>query len=158
MPLDRASATQCSTLIRFLATGFLALLVGCSSPADDPMAEIEKTIDLMQAALAEQDNGAFSDHLADSFLGGPNGSMHMNKADVRKALTGYFLRFRNIHVVVTQLDIEIDEAEPSLARMNGKVALAGANRSLPESGGIYTVEGDWQQYSGKWKLRSFSWR
>ena len=143
---------------RLLAVGTLTLLLsGCSSPSD-PVAEIEANVEAMQTALAERDNGAFSDHLADSFLGGRNGRMDTDKADVRKLLAGYFLRYRNIHIVVTQLDIEIHEVDPYRARMSGKVAVAGANRSLPESGGLYAVEGEWQNYDGSWRLRIFNWR
>lgn len=143
---------------RLLAVGTLTLLLSACSSSSDPVTEIEANIEAMQTALTERDNSAFSDHLADSFLGGRNGRMDTDKADVRKMLAGYFLRYKNIHIVVTQLDIEIDEVEPFRARVSGKVAVAGASRRLPESGGLYAVEGEWQNNDGSWQLLSFNWR
>ena len=143
---------------RLLAVGTLTLLLSACSSSSDPVAEIEANVAAMENALAERDNGDFIDHLADSFLGGRDGRMDIDKADARKMLAGYFLRYRNIHIVVTQMDIEIHEMDPYRARMSGTVAVAGASRSLPESGGLYKVEGEWQNYDGSWQLGSFNWR
>lgn len=141
----------------FTAVTLALLLAACSSPSD-PEAEIRANIEAMQAALAERDNSGFTEHLTETFAGGRDGRLEKDKADVRRMLTGYFLRYRNIHIVVTDLDIDIREIDPQRAYMTGAVAVAGANQRLPESGGLYAVEGEWHNFDGSWKLRSFSWR
>ncbi len=134
----------------------LALSCACSSPSD-PEAEIRQVIKEMQRALEEGSNADFREHLADSFLGGHSGQRNIGKEEVRKMLTGYFLRYRNVGVVIPVLTVEVDRHEPALATVQGTAALSGSNASLPEAAQLYQFRGQWRHLQGRWQLIQFSW-
>ncbi len=132
------------------------LLVACQEPVG-PEALIRANIMAMEEALAERSNGAFMDNLAASFSGGRAGQENLDRDAAQKLLAVYFLRYRNIEVLVSQVDVEIDLYEPKLATSSARVALAGGERLLPDSAGLYAVQGQWQNFDGEWKLTRLTW-
>ena len=140
------------TLLSLLAL----LLTACSKPAD-PVVEIEQVIEDIRSALDERSNAGVREHLADSFLGGHEGQHNLDREAVRKLLAGYFLRYRNIQVLITSLEIQPDPVEPRLAQMQGTAALSGGNTVLPESARLYRFQGQWRKFGDDWKLTTFSW-
>ena len=132
------------------------LISACSEPSDTE-AEIRATIAQMQAALEERDNSGFREHLAASFLGGQGGQRNMDREAARRLLAAYFIRYRNIDVVITSLDIDPDPHEPALASMRGSAALSGGSTALPENARLYRFEGQWRYLKGRWQLIQFSW-
>lgn len=131
-------------------------LIGCAD-ATDPVIAIETKIKAMEAGLAAGDSGEVTQFLAKSFAGGKDGELELNKDDVRKMLIGYSLRYKQLRILLNQVSVEVDEQEPALAYMHGTVAVSGANRMLPSAGGLYRISGEWQNFSGDWKLRRFHW-
>ena len=111
----------------------------------------------MEEALAERDNGAFMDHLAASFSGGRAGEENLDRDAAQRLLVLYFLRYRNIELLVSQVDVAVDLYEPALAASSARVALAGGAQRLPDSAGLYRVEGQWQNFDGRWKLTRLTW-
>ncbi len=140
-----------------LAWMLVTLLPACSEPAG-PEALVRANIMAMEEALAERSNGAFMDRLAASFSGGRAGDESLDREAAQRLLAAYFLRYRNIEVLVSQVDVNIDPYQSGLATSTARVALAGGERLLPDAAGFYTVEGQWQNFDGQWKLTRLSWR
>ena len=135
----------------------IALLVGCGGP-EGPEQAIRKNIDVLESALADRSPGDVLDTLAESFLGGKAEQLTMDKEDATKMLGVYFLRYHKIRIVVTQVDVEIDPYQPALARASASVALAGGERLLPDSAGVYHVDSRWREIDGEWKITRLQWR
>ncbi len=133
------------------------VLAACSSP-EDPEQQIRHNIKEMQTALAERDNSGFREHLAESFVGVGRGQRTVYKDDVKKMLTGYFLRYKAINVVVTLLNVELDELQPGLATTTATVGVTGGQRVMPDSARLYKVSGQWQDFDGDWKMTRFEWK
>ena len=145
----------------FLPRAFMlsaALLLGACSSPEDPEQQIRDNIAAMQTALAERDNSGFREHLAESFIGAGRAQRTMYKDDVQKMLAGYFLRYKEIKILVTLLSVELDEVQPGLATTNATVALAGGQRGMPDSARLYKVNGQWQNFDGEWKMTRFEWK
>ena len=146
----------CPVKLFTLAMLLCMALSGCSEPSD-PVTAIETNIEAMKTALAERDNGDFSEHLAESFAGGRDGQLNLGKDDVRRLMAGYSLRYKHMRVLLNQVSIDVDAHEPALAYMTGTVAVSGAYRLLPDSAGLYSIYGEWQNFDGVWKLRRCNW-
>jgi hypothetical protein len=144
-------------MTRSVAALVLVLLLGACSEPVGPEALIRANIMAMEEALAERNNGDFMDVLAASFSGGRVGEETLDRDAAQRMLAVYFLRYRNIEVLVSQVDVEVDLYEPALATSTARVALAGGERLLPESAGLYTVHGQWQNFDGEWKLTRLTW-
>lgn len=138
------------------ALSLLLLLSACTEPVG-PEAQIRANIMAMETALAERSNGDFMQHLSASFSGGRSGQEAFDREGAQKMLALYFLRYRNIEVLVSQVDVEIDLYQPALAQATASVALAGGERLIPSSAGLYRVETQWQDFDGEWKLVQLRW-
>ncbi|WP_188109638.1 YybH family protein [Pseudohalioglobus sediminis] len=135
----------------------LTLLSACS-PSAGPETEIRQVIEQMQTALDDRDNAGVRRHIAENFIGGPRGGAQLEREDVRKLLAGYFLRYRDIRLLITQLEIEADPGQPELASMRGTAALSGAAQRLPETARLYRFEGRWRRIDGDWQLVRCHWQ
>lgn len=140
-------------LAALLAT---ALLAACHEPVGSE-ALIRANIITMEEALRERSNSAFMDNLAANFSGGPVDEESLDREAAQKLLAVYFLRYRNIEILVSQVDVTVDLYEPNLAISSARVALAGGERLLPDSAGLYAVQGQWQNFDGQWKLTRLTW-
>jgi hypothetical protein len=144
-------------ITRLLTVLGITLLLGACSEPVGPEALIRANIMAMEEALAERNNGDFIDKLAASFSGGRAGEETLDRDAAQKMLAVYFLRYRNIEILVSQVDVAIDLYEPALATSTARVALAGGEHLLPASAGLYTVHGQWQNFDGQWKLTRLTW-
>lgn len=129
---------------------------GCAEPVG-PEALIRANIMAMETALAEHSPLDFLEHLSESFTGGRAGRENMDRDAASKMLGLYFLRYRNIEILLSQVNVEIDSLEPGLAYSSANVALAGGERLIPNSAGLYRVSGQWQNFDGDWKLIRLEW-
>ncbi len=139
-----------------LALILAALLPACSEPVG-PEALIRAKIMTMEEALAERSNGDFMDQLSASFSGGRADDQSLDREAAQRMLAVYFLRYRNIEVLVSQVDVSIDPYQSGLATSTARVALAGGERLLPDAAGFYRVTGQWQNFDGDWKLTRLTW-
>ena len=67
-------------------------------------------------------------------------------------------RRHRIRVVVSQVEVTLDPYEPALAQARATVALAGGERLLPNSAGVYQVESHWRNFDGEWQITRLQWR
>ena len=142
---------------QYIAILVVTLLLGSCAEPVGPETQIRAHIMAMETALAERSNSDFMQHLSASFSGGQSGQEGFDREGAQKMLALYFLRYRNIEILVSQVDVEIDLYEPALARATASVALAGGAHLIPDSAGLYRVETQWQAFDGEWKLTHLSW-
>ena len=134
-----------------------ALLTGCSQPTG-PEQAIRQQVEALETALAERDRGDALEILADGFLGGAGGQLDKDKEAADKMLAVYFLRYHRIRVVISQLEITLDPYQPALAEASAQVALAGGERLIPNSAGLYQVNARWQNIDGDWQITRLQWQ
>lgn len=139
--------------MRFILIAILCLLsVSCSQPpAVEAIQAIMKDI---ETAAENKNTSEIMQHIHDAF----RGNEHVDKSQLRKLLTVHFLRHNNITILITQMDIEHDPAQPYYATMNGTVAITGAENILPQDGRIYSVSGNWELHGDAWLLSELTWQ
>lgn len=137
---------KCSGLVPLLL-----LLAACGGSA--PEAAIRENIEFMQEAVEAKESGDAVRYLAEHFTG-PHG---VDKQGLRRILLAHFLQHRNIQVVITRLNITVNEYNPVSARMEAVVAVAGAEGLLPRNGDLINVSGDWELHEGEWLLVNAHW-
>ena len=129
------------------------LLQGCNDDAG-PEAIIRAKIESAQHAVEEKDASEVVESLVDEFSANNN----MDKQSLRRLLALLFLQHKNINVVITRLDISINEYDPSTAHMEAVVLATGAQNILPQNGRLFTISGDWIKKDDEWLLSWASWK
>ncbi len=142
---------------RFLLCTMCLLVLAACAPTP-PEAGIRAAVDDIAHALDAHDNAAVRAYLTDTFQGGPAAEPgQLDKAGVRRLLAGYFLRYRNIGVVISGLTITPLAHDPTQAWSDATVLLTGAEGLVPETGRLYKVRGLWTQSDGDWRLVQLTW-
>lgn len=128
------------------------LLVVCCSAALPPEQALRNTIDAVEVAIEQRDNGALRDHLADDFIG-PDG---LDVDGARRLARVMFLRNQNIGVVLGPLEISLLDDH---ATVRCTAALTGDSGGvLPDSGQLYEVTSGWRLEGGDWRMTSIVWK
>lgn len=139
---------------RGLIFGLLILpMLSCSSKTG-PEEAIRANINAIAQAVEDKDTGEVLDYVTEQFLG--NG--RMDKQDLKGLILAYYLRHKKVNVVVTRMDIEVNEYDPYSAKMQGAVLLTGTDRLLPENGRMVNVSGEWQKRGDDWLLARLDWQ
>jgi len=132
------------------------MLMACERPA--PETGIREAIAGIEQALGARDNAGVREHLTDDFQGGPgDAASSLDQRSVQRMLAGYFLRYKNIGVVVTAISVEPLAHDPEQAWSEATVLLTGTEGVVPERGQAYSVRGLWQFRDGEWRLAQLSW-
>lgn len=137
--------------MRFAVLLILLIAFGCSKTP--PEEAIRANIKAAQQAVEDRDAGDAVEHLAEDFMG--NG--RWTKRELRRYLTAVFLRHKNIHVMITRLDVEVASGDPNFATMNAVAVATGARNILPQDGRIYKLDGEWRNLDGDWLLVRLNW-
>lgn len=137
----------------FILLALAILLSGCNEPSS-PEAAIRAKIEAAQQAVEDKDAREAVASLADDF----SGNHGMDKQALRRLLAVLFLQHKNIHVVITRLDIKINEYDASTAKMEAVVLATGAERLLPKDGRMLQISGDWLNIDDDWQLKNISWK
>jgi hypothetical protein len=132
---------------------FVFVLFLCACSKTIPEEAILASIDAMQMAIDERNTGDVVEHVSDNF----SGSHNMGRPELRKMIMGMFLRYKNIHVVVTRMDIQHDPRRPGIANMDGIILVTGAQGLVPQDGRLLNVKGEWQEQKGDWVLAQVEW-
>lgn len=140
----------------------LKLIVGCIivvlilGACSQPPAEqaIRKNIEAIELAIEEKSSRAVLTHLSEYF----SINNKIDKKSTRGMLAGYFLRHKRIGIIISNIDITVNEADPMRAVSTATVALVGAQNFVPDSGRLYQVEAQWQVESSDWHLMSLNWK
>jgi len=139
-------------MMRLLASIVVLLsLSGCDSPPAEQA--IRDTIDKIEQGLEDKSSRAVSSHLAESFTI----DQRSDKKAVRGMLAGYFLRYKTIELVLTNIEVTVNKNDPMRASSTATAALLGAKNRLPERGNVYKLTAQWQLQGADWLLVELSW-
>lgn len=126
-------------------------LVVCCSASLAPEQALRKTIDAVEVAIEQRDNGALREHLADDFSG-PDG---LDVDGAHRLARLMFLRNQEIGVVLGPLEISLLDDH---ATVRCTAALTGGSGGLlPDSGQLYDVTSGWRLEGGEWRMTSIEW-
>ncbi|MBN1378388.1 MAG: hypothetical protein JXA04_04055 [Gammaproteobacteria bacterium] len=141
------------TAIVYAITFLLFFIVSaCSKTA--PEEAILANIQSMQEAAENKKPRAAVEYLSENF----SGNRGIDKTSLRRIMAGIFLQHKNIHVVITRMDIEVNPQDPFSAQMDGVVILTGAENIFPQDGRVYQVTGEWQYQDDEWMLVRAQWK
>ncbi len=137
---------------------FSFIVISCSEPVDDE-AQIRARVTQMVAATEAKDMGSVLAPVHKDFLG----NTRIRRANLRGLVLLHFQRNKNVHVLVNNLEIELDSpieanSETKSAKVSCNVVMAGRNKTLPETGRVLSVESEWQKFDGDWFVMSAKWR
>lgn len=128
------------------------LVVTCCSAPLSPEHALRSTIDSLELAIEQRDNGALGDHLADDFIG-PDG---LDVDGARRLARLMFLRNQDISVVLGPLEISLLDEH---ATVRCSAALTGGSGGLlPDSGQLYDITSGWRLEGGEWRMTSIDWK
>lgn len=126
-------------------------LAGCSEDIDE--ATIRSDIFSMGHAIEDHDMDAFIGHLAEDYHDGRG----LNKEGIRRILDEHFSRNPNIHLVISELQIELDEGR-NQATVKLRVLTTGGEGALPERGRLSAINSKWQRQADGWRVLRADWR
>ncbi|CAM3758873.1 hypothetical protein [Parendozoicomonas haliclonae] len=132
-----------------LCTVLLFLLSACSQIPDEEA--INQQIDAIVSGLNEKDNGKVLERLSPDF----QGSHNLDRQNARRLMAGYFLRHKNIDVVLTHRETTV---QGSSAITQGAALLAGRDQLLPETGRVVQLTGYWEKNDDEWLLEKLEWK
>lgn len=129
----------------------VCFLVACAPPPDDET-QIRGQLDILLQAARDRQVEPLMAILADDFSG--KGREPVNRQAVRQFLAYHFLRNPNVHVLASNLNLDI---LPPTAKVSLEVAVAGGSGVMPERGQIYHLQTEWQKRSEGWRLTRAEW-
>ena len=127
---------------------FLLLPGACSPPSDEDI--LRQYIDEGVSALNERDRRAALEHVRAGLMIRGEGLA----IDARRLMLIYFQRFRNVHVFVHDLEIELADGE---AEARFTAILMGSNATLPEHLDVFAVTSRWEK-DDDWWLADLTWQ
>jgi len=135
-----------------LILAFALAFGGCSGPVDDEI--------LIRARVAEM--GAAAETKAIQTLLKPVhktflGNKQLRKANLRGRIRWYFQRHKNVHILINDLEVVLDEKDAHQATVRFNLVLAGRNQTLPETARAYKVESRWHKDDDEWFVMSATW-
>lgn len=136
---------------RALALGLvlLAVLIGCSRPADEQA--LRDTLAAMHDAAEQRNAADLIEHVADNFAG-PRG---LDRDGLRRLLVVQFMRNRAVSVTPGPVSTRI---EGQRAEAEFTAALAGFQEGLlPARADGYRIVTGWRIEDGRWMLERASW-
>lgn len=146
-----------ATVRRFVSSIGIALTIAAmtsSCTRSAPEQAIREAIGRIEAGIEERDAGDVVDELAEYFKG--NG--YLDRKDVHRLLVAQFLQHQKIHVLLTNVVIEVSEPDQMRANMTATVVATGATGLIPDDGRLWRLDADWELVGSDWQLARLSWK
>lgn len=134
-----------------LAALALVSLAGCGQ--SDPQNALEQAAQDLQDAIAARQTGAAMERIHAEFQGA-NG---MDRQQTRHMMTGMFLRYQNIGLLVVGRECQLDKGFYDRGHCSARVGVSGAQGLIPERAELYQVQTTWQLAGKAWQLRDIRW-
>lgn len=131
----------------------LALAVGVGCSKQDPQNALEQAAQELQDAIAARQTGKAMERIHADFQGA-NG---MDRQQTRQIMTGMFLRYQNIGLLVVGRECQLDKGFYDRGHCSARVGVSGAQGLIPERADLYKVDTSWQLAGKEWQLREISW-
>ncbi len=130
----------------------LTLLPGCAKTPDAE--KIAALIDGMAAHARAHEVSAFFKAVADDFVGEPVASPAISKAQLKGLLAYYFLRHKNINIVIVHQDITVDGDQ---ARVELQALTTGSRTVIPEQAQYFLIQGKLAKRANTWWVTHARW-
>jgi len=127
------------------------LLAGCGR--DDPQAALDAAAQSLQDSIENKDHGELMALIHPDF----SANQQLDRDWVRRTATLMFLRHANVRVIALNDQSWIDPSYSDKGYSEAQVALAGAERWLPQRVGHYQVRLEWWREDGEWLLARLNW-
>jgi hypothetical protein len=126
------------------------LLGGCSKPPAEEA--IARAIGEMAEALEERKVSPITERLHEDLQIHDSAHGTLGSEQARRMLTAIFMRHRNINVVITNIQVTLDNVrdDRASARFNALVT-GGSGGILPDRAELFRIDSQWH-YDGDWKL------
>ena len=128
---------------------FILQLAACSKPQSDE-ARILQQITKLQSAI---ENHSRSDFMA-VIDGDYYDRLNTDRKSLQRMLMGFFLRYRDIAVFVTNTTIDIQQIR---AQAQSQVVVSGGAGIVPDKARHYQVSSCWKKVSDEWLLSCLEW-
>lgn len=129
----------------------LAVLMGCGKK--DPQNALEQAAQDLQDAIAARQTGKAMERIHADF----QGASGMDRQQARQMMTGLFLRYQNIGLLVVGRECRLDKGFYDRGHCSARVGVTGAQGLIPERADLYQVESTWQLAGKEWQLREIRW-
>ena len=144
------------SLLALLSLLSLFSLLGCSTPPDS-----QQISDHIHGIAEDVENKNTSDilgRLSDTFS-----AKHLRtKKDTQRMLMLSFLKYKRISVLLTNVNISIDEIYHNQASATFNVIAtsntAGGTGLIPSEGQAYRFTTDWEKVDDEWYLQRAEWK
>ncbi|WP_027707033.1 hypothetical protein [Zooshikella ganghwensis] len=144
--MNRKSTFFSQLIKALLALTISILLSACSSSPDEEI--IAEAINSIQEGLETKNSKLVLNTLSDDFVTNKN----QDKTWAKRIMALYFFRHKNITILITKSDTEINKQHPNEADTEATVLVTGQAGWIPESGKIYQVKGRWKKVDDQWLL------
>ncbi|MDY0073644.1 MAG: hypothetical protein RBR77_13505 [Thauera sp.] len=127
------------------------LLAGCGK--FDSLSALEQAAQQLEEGIAGRKTAAVMELLHADF----EGSQGMTRQQARQQMTGMFLRYQNIGLLVVNRHCEQDQGFYDRGHCSAQVGVSGAEGLIPQRAELYTVDTVWQLEGKDWLLREMHW-
>ena len=144
------------SLPTLLSLFFLFSLSGCNTPPDSQ--QISDHIHDIAEDVENRNTNDILGRLSDTFS-----AKHLRtKKDTRRMLMFSFLKYKRISVLLTNVNVSIDEIYHNQASATFNVIAtsntAGGNGLIPNEGQAYRFSTDWEKVDDEWYLQRAEWK
>lgn len=126
-------------------------LAGCGK--QDPQSALDEAAQRLEDAISARQTGKAMELLHSDF----QGAYGMDRQQARQRLTGTFLRYQKIGLLVVGRECWLDKGFYDRGHCTARVGVTGAQGLIPERAELYRVQTLWQQQGKDWLLREISW-
>ena len=136
-----------------LALVFLVgILAACSK--QEPLTALDRAVLQLEQAISERQTGKAAELLHEDFASHSG----MDKREARQTMTGMFLRYKNVGLLVIGRDCQLDKGFYDRGHCTARVGVSGAQGLIPERAELYQVQTTWQLNGKEWRLLSIQWQ
>lgn len=128
------------------------LLAACGK--QDPASALEAAAIALEQAISERQTGKAAELLHEDFASHSG----MDKREARQTMTGMFLRYQNVGLLVVGRDCQLDKGFYDRGHCTARVGISGAQGLIPERAELYQVQTTWQLDGKEWRLLSIQWQ
>lgn len=127
----------------------VGLFSGCTEKKSDEVM-IQEQIKVLQDAIETHDRRKFMAVIDSQYYD----RLNSDPKSLQRMLIGFFLRYKDISVYVSESSIEIMHVR---AEVKSQIVLTGGKGLLPERARHYQVSSCWKKVSDEWLLSCLEW-
>ena len=133
-----------------LLSVLLLLISACSQPKNDETLILEQ-ISILESSIEQHNHSDFMDIVASNY----HDPINNNKKSLQAMLLVYFLRFKDISVLLSNTTVEIHSIRTDA---HSQVIITGGQGLIPDTARHYKVHSCWKKEADVWLLSCLEWQ